>query len=113
MQSIIEYNWNIIFHLYKDHVALVDGILKNIKLPQRHFDALCEVIWLKKFYSWNMLRKDDSLRNAVGNWLYTRKYGSWRIPNRAMPYKENNKELWQNFCDETIDYSMSEAIVKG
>ena len=113
MQSIIEYNWKIIHHIYKDYVALEDGILKNIKLPQRHFDALREVILLKKFYSWKMLRKDNSLRNAIGNWLYTRKYGTWRNPNGAMPYKENNKELWQKFCYETNDYSMSKAIVEG
>lgn len=111
MKSLTENNWRIISHVYKNHVALENGRFKNLKLPSRHFAALSEVIWTRNFCPMNRLRKEDSLRDAIGNWLYTEKFGAWRNPNKSHPYKENNKELWSQFCNETQDYSMREAII--
>jgi len=57
-----------------------------------------------------LLRKEDSLRDAIGNWLYTKKFGAWRNTNKLKRYKESNQELWGQFRDETQDYSMRDAI---
>jgi hypothetical protein len=111
MESFVEYNWSVIRHVYKGHVDLVNGELKNIKLHPSHFAALKEVIQYKKFCPNNRFRVEDSLRDAIGNWLYTEKFGSWRNPNKARPYKDDNKNIWQKFCKESQDYSMKRAVI--
>ena len=78
-------NWQIIRHVYKGWAEFQTGGLHNVRLPQRHFDALCLAARTKPFG--RRPRSDDSLRNAIGNWLYSNRYGAWRNPNETKPYK--------------------------
>jgi hypothetical protein len=100
-------NWQIIHHVYDGWVKLDANRLQNIKLPNDHFQALVLAARTKPFRGRS--RADNSLRNAVGNWLYTREFGAWRNPNRAKPYQGDNKRLWQEFIAKTPEYSLREA----
>jgi hypothetical protein len=102
------HNWQIVRHVYNGWVKLNGGRLHNIRLPMRHFQALVLAAQTKRFG--RRSRQDDSLRNAIGNWLYSREYGAWRNPNRSKPYMGNNKELWEGFVAATQDYSLSQAV---
>ena len=101
-------NWWIISRIYGTLVKLDGAQLRNQRLPDRHFRALVLAARNKPFG--RRPRKDDSLRNALGNWLYSERYGAWRNPNRSRPYKENNRELWQEFVATTRDSSLRTAI---
>jgi 5-methylcytosine-specific restriction endonuclease McrA len=97
-------NWNLLRHVYEGWVELRNGRLHNLRLPDRHFEALVLAARTKKLGQQE--RQDNSLRNAIGNWLYSQKFGAWRNPNRTKPYQKNNKELWQKFVDESRDYPL-------
>jgi hypothetical protein len=106
--NLTSYNWEIIRHVYDGWVKCDNGVLKNIRLPDAHFRALALAARTKRFG--RRPRHDDSLINAVGNWLYSSEFGAWRNPNRSKPYKDNNRELWEDFVEQTPDYSLSKAV---
>jgi hypothetical protein len=101
-------NWQILRHVYGGWVELAGGRLKNVRLPVSHFEALTFAARTKPLG--RRSRHDDSLRNAIGNWLYSREFGAWRNPNRARGYKGNNKELWAMFLEASTDYSLEKAV---
>ena len=103
-----EYNWQMIRHMYSGWVELRKGRLHNVRLPGKHFRALVLAARTKRFG--RRPRKDNSLRNAIGNWLYSREYGAWRNSNRSKPYQGRNKELWESFVTATQDYSLRKAV---
>lgn len=107
-KNVLADNWAVIHHVYRDSVEYTKSGIKNIKLPHRHFDVLNHVIQRKYFKGRH--RNDDSLRNAIGNWLDTKQFGSWRNTNRNHTYKANNKELWQDFLHKSHDYSLTQAL---
>jgi hypothetical protein len=101
-------NWEVIKRVYDGLVEWTESGLRNVSLPQRHFNALELVMYHKAFKG--RKRKDDSLRNAIGNWLCTKEFGSWRNTNREYTYKDNNKQLWQEFLDNSKEYSLTSAL---
>lgn len=103
-------NWAVIHHVYDGFVEYTETGLKNISLHRRHFDALNQVVQRSIFYKGRLRKDDDSLIRAIGNWLYTDEFGAWRNPNKARPYKANNKDIWKDFLDESSDYSMEKAL---
>jgi hypothetical protein len=103
--ELTAYNWPSIRRIYEGRVKLSGGKLENVDLPGRHFKALELAARTKRFG--RRPRNDDSLRKAIGNWLYSEEYGAWRNPNRAKPYKKNNKTLWAEFVAATEDKSLS------
>ena len=108
MANFTKANWQIIRHVYSGWVELDGDQLRNARrLPDRHFQALALACRTKTFG--NRDRGDDSLRNAIGNWLYSRKFGAWRNPNRDKRYKDSNKDLWEKFCAEGEDFSLRRA----
>ncbi|RPJ51886.1 MAG: hypothetical protein EHM23_33590 [Acidobacteria bacterium] len=105
------YNWPIIRNIYAGWVEFGHGTLYNVRLPERHFQAL--VLAARSKPLGRRGRQDDSLRSAIGNWLQSSKYGAWRNPNRSKPYRANNKELWESFVTATEDYSLVAAVGQG
>lgn len=101
-------NWQIIRHVYRGWVEFRAGALHNVRLPEPHFQAL--VLAARNKRLGRRARQDDSLRNAIGNWLYSTTYGAWRNPNRANKYKGKNKELWESFVAASEDYSLVAAV---
>ena len=108
MNRMTACNWRIIRHMYEDWARLHGDTLENVELDERHFQALVLAAGTKRFGI--RTRQDDSLRNAIGNWLYSHEYGAWRNPNRSRPYRGRNKELWAKFVAATKDYSLSQAV---
>ena len=105
-------NWQIIHHVYDGWVELDGRRLRNIRLPERHFQALLLAARTKLLggnQSDNHTREDDSLRKAIGNWLNSSEFGAWRNPNGANPYQGNNKQLWKKFVETSRDYSLRQA----
>jgi hypothetical protein len=106
-------NWQMIRHVYSAWVKLDGNRLRNLGLDKNHFRALVLACRTKIFGKRD--RKDDSLLNAIGNWLYSREFGAWRNPNRDKPYDRGrtNKERWDEFCcrlcAESRDYSLRRA----
>ena len=92
-------NWLNIRPLYEGWVELHGNELINLRLPERHFKALELAARTKRFS--RRPRHDGNLRAAIGNWLCSEKYGSWRNPNREKPYKGNNRQLWADFLAAT------------
>ena len=107
-KNLLIENWAVINHVYDGLVECTESGLKNISLDPRHYDVLNHVIQRKLFKGRS--RIEDSLRMAIGNWLYTEEFGAWRNPNRERPYKANNRELWQDFQKQRRDYSLSQAL---
>lgn len=97
-------NWNLLRHVYEGWVELRQGRLHNLRLPNRHFEALVLAARSKPFG--RSVRKDNSMRNAIGNWLCSKEFGAWRNPNRTKRYEKDNKELWKKFVDESRDYPL-------
>lgn len=105
-------NWQVIRCLYEGWVELVDGQLLNIRLPERHFQALVLAARTKLLFGRRVRKMDDHLRNAVGNWLLSREFGAWRNPNSNGPYQADNKQLWADFLAATREQSIAEAIAR-
>jgi hypothetical protein len=101
-------NWQVLSHIYGGWVTFREGQLCNIHLPRRHFLALKLAARTKPLC--RRSRKDDSLRNAVGNWLYTPEFGAWRNTNFTRRYKEDNQRLWAEFLDSSVDSSLEQAV---
>jgi len=101
-------NWQIIRHVYRGWVEFRAGALHNVRLPEPHFQAL--VLAARNKRLGRRARQDDSLKNAIGNWLCSTTYGAWRNPNRANKYKGKNKELWESFVAASEDYSLVAAV---
>ena len=107
MTDYTESNWRLLRHIYSGWVELKSGRLQNIRLPPSHFQAL--TIAAKRKQLGQRPRIDDSLLHAIGNWLHSDEYGAWRNPNSNMLYKGNNKELWAEFCEASVDYPLQKA----
>lgn len=112
-KNLLIENWAVIHHVYDGFVECTGSELKNIILPRRHFDVLNHVITRKVFFRGRLRQDDDSLRKAIGNWLYTEEFGAWRNPNKEHPYKANNQDLWQDFQEKSRDYSLTRALQKA
>lgn len=109
-RNLLWENWKVIHHVYDGFVECTEYGLKNIVLPKRHFDVLNHVAKQKLFFKGRLRKDDDSLRKAIGNWLYTEEFGAWRNPNKEHPYKANNQYLWQDFQEKSRDYSLEKAL---
>ncbi len=109
MTDHTEANWRLLRHVYSGWVEMKRGRLQNVRLPQRHFEALTLAARTKKLGR-RPRSDDDSLIRAIGNWLYSKEYGAWRNTDRGRPYHSNNKELWGAFVAASVDYSLQKAI---
>jgi hypothetical protein len=103
-----KHNWQIVRHVYRGWAERRNGALYNVRLPPSHFKALVLAARTKRFG--RRPRQDDSLRKAVGNWLYSTDYGAWRNPNRSRPYKGKSRDLWDDFVAATEDYFLVAAV---